>query len=229
MKRKADGEELVVLNVGGSFFTTCRQTILQSSDYFPHSLLTRLFDNPQLRDREGNIFIDADPETFRFILSIVRRPTLIGFVPPGMTPHSWLAELDYWGLTPPQHGSPIEGEVEDMGKEIRSQISRNEEQVIALMLKKTGYYGMEGKTRQAVLYVPFGVCALPWGTDMALFIVENKSSMIDRLREMMLNSTIAINTHGKENKIILHYKFDGEAYTSTAVDTLVVKITFIYK
>jgi hypothetical protein len=65
-----DGEDDVVdLNVGGSFYSTTRTTLLRYD-----SMLSRMFSGRhELKRRpDGRIFIDRDGELFKFVLQFLR-------------------------------------------------------------------------------------------------------------------------------------------------------------
>jgi len=61
---------VVVVNVGGMLFTTALSTLRR----FPDSLLGSMFSGRHqiLRDKDGHLFIDADPTLFRYILEFLR-------------------------------------------------------------------------------------------------------------------------------------------------------------
>ncbi|DBB03558.1 hypothetical protein WJX82_011164 [Trebouxia sp. C0006] len=61
---------IVSLNVGGTSFTTSRDTLCKDS----HSMLARMFSGSLLsrRDEKGRVFLDRDPKHFRLILNYLR-------------------------------------------------------------------------------------------------------------------------------------------------------------
>lgn len=65
---------VVVINVGGTLFTTALCTLRR----FPDSLLGSMFSGRHqvLRDKDGHPFIDADPVCFRHILEYLRTETI---------------------------------------------------------------------------------------------------------------------------------------------------------
>ena len=69
-RRRAASEGRVVLNVGGTLFTTSKTTLVGSSAYF-ESLFSDKWTNND-GDDEEDIFIDQDPEAFRVLLSYMR-------------------------------------------------------------------------------------------------------------------------------------------------------------
>jgi hypothetical protein len=66
---------IVTLNVGGSIYTTTLATLTSSGEgnYFSCLLSDRF---PTLRDANGNIFVDRDGKTFRYILNFLRTGAL---------------------------------------------------------------------------------------------------------------------------------------------------------
>ena len=63
---------ILSINVGGKVFQTLKSTFNtpHSGEYFRNLLFSDRF--PQLRDAHGNVFIDRDPELFRYILEYLR-------------------------------------------------------------------------------------------------------------------------------------------------------------
>lgn len=61
---------VVIVNVGGTLFTTALSTLRR----FPDSLLGSMFSGRHqiLRDEDGHPFIDADPIYFRYVLEYLR-------------------------------------------------------------------------------------------------------------------------------------------------------------
>ena len=66
--------EIINLNVGGTKFSTSRQTLTQISDTFFTGLLSGRIMT--FRDDTGAIFIDRDPVLFRVILNYLRNRSL---------------------------------------------------------------------------------------------------------------------------------------------------------
>jgi len=66
--------DIVQLNVGGTRFTTSRQTLTQLQDTFFSGLLSGRIQS--FKDAEGAIFIDRDPQLFRLILNYLRNRAL---------------------------------------------------------------------------------------------------------------------------------------------------------
>jgi len=66
---QGSAQELVI-NVGGTFFSTTSDTL----GCFPDSLLNNMIggEDVPLRDKHGNIFIDEDPSDFMFVLKALR-------------------------------------------------------------------------------------------------------------------------------------------------------------
>lgn len=66
--------DIITLNVGGRRFATSRQTLTWVPDSFFSSLLSGRI--PSLKDEDGAIFIDRDPDTFVPILNYLRTKTV---------------------------------------------------------------------------------------------------------------------------------------------------------
>uniref|UniRef100_A0A8C7XN68 BTB/POZ domain-containing protein KCTD3 n=1 Tax=Oryzias sinensis TaxID=183150 RepID=A0A8C7XN68_9TELE len=82
--------EIVQLNVGGSRFSTSRQTLMWIPDSFFSSLLSGRIST--LRDETGAIFIDRDPTAFAPILNFLRTKELDLSV--------LRHEAEFYGITP---------------------------------------------------------------------------------------------------------------------------------
>jgi len=67
---KMTSPTLIDLNVGGSFFTTTKQTLTAVSNSFLSSLIEGRI--PSTRDREGRYFIDRDGRLFSYVLQFLR-------------------------------------------------------------------------------------------------------------------------------------------------------------
>lgn len=64
-------DQIVELNVGGTFFTTIRSTLCRD----PSSMLACMFSGdmtPSTKDKEGRFFIDRSGEHFGTILAYLR-------------------------------------------------------------------------------------------------------------------------------------------------------------
>lgn len=68
------GSEIINLNVGGTKFSTSRQTLTQVQDTFFTGLLSGRIQT--FKDEDGAIFIDRDPQLFRLILNYLRNRSL---------------------------------------------------------------------------------------------------------------------------------------------------------
>ena len=69
--RMRTGDEFL-LNVGGKIFATTKDTLCSSR----YSKLTRMVrgEDKQQFDKDGNLFIDANPKYFSFVLDGLRKP-----------------------------------------------------------------------------------------------------------------------------------------------------------
>ena len=90
--------QVITLNVGGTVFTTTIATLTK----YPNSLLAAMFNQeserpPARKDDNGNFFIDAEPEPFKFILRFLRRGKLSAYID-GRTLEQLEWEADYYGL-----------------------------------------------------------------------------------------------------------------------------------
>ena len=90
--------EVITLNVGGTLFTTTVATLTK----YPNSLLAAMFKPeskrpPARKDKEGNFFIDGEPEPFKMILFFLRRGKLTEDII-GCTLQQLEVEADFYGL-----------------------------------------------------------------------------------------------------------------------------------
>uniref|UniRef100_A0A8C0RS20 BTB domain-containing protein n=2 Tax=Canis lupus familiaris TaxID=9615 RepID=A0A8C0RS20_CANLF len=91
----AGSAEIVQLNVGGTRFSTSRQTLMWIPDSFFSSLLSGRIST--LRDETGAIFIDRDPAAFAPILNFLRTKELdLRGVSINVLRH----EAEFYGITP---------------------------------------------------------------------------------------------------------------------------------
>ncbi|XP_040841612.1 BTB/POZ domain-containing protein KCTD3 isoform X3 [Ochotona curzoniae] len=91
----AGSGEIVQLNVGGTRFSTSRQTLMWIPDSFFSSLLSGRIST--LRDETGAIFIDRDPAAFAPILNFLRTKELdLRGVSISVLRH----EAEFYGITP---------------------------------------------------------------------------------------------------------------------------------
>jgi hypothetical protein len=87
--------DIINLNVGGSRFSTSRQTLCSIPDSFFSSLLSGRI--PTCRDEIGALFIDRDPDLFKKILSFLRTKELdLNGVDVSALRH----EAEFYGITP---------------------------------------------------------------------------------------------------------------------------------
>jgi len=90
---------IIILNVGGTIYSTALQTLISNSNTLFSSLLRTL-----PRDRDGNIFIDRDPFYFRYIVDSLR----LGEIQHPFKSNSYDAirlwkEIDFFRLLAPGH------------------------------------------------------------------------------------------------------------------------------
>ncbi|XP_038667615.1 BTB/POZ domain-containing protein KCTD3 isoform X2 [Scyliorhinus canicula] len=91
----AAAAEIIQLNVGGTRFSTSRQTLMWIPDSFFSSLLSGRIST--LRDETGAIFIDRDPTAFAPILNFLRTKELdLRGVNINVLRH----EAEFYGITP---------------------------------------------------------------------------------------------------------------------------------
>ncbi|XP_026234666.1 BTB/POZ domain-containing protein KCTD3 [Anabas testudineus] len=87
--------EIIQLNVGGTRFSTSRQTLMWIPDSFFSSLLSGRIST--LRDETGAIFIDRDPTAFAPILNFLRTKELDLR---GVNISTLRHEAEFYGITP---------------------------------------------------------------------------------------------------------------------------------
>jgi hypothetical protein len=108
---------IVHLNVGGTRFTTSRQTLLGGgnphggTDTFFTSLLSGRISSQ--RDENGAIFIDRDPDLFKVILNYLRTRTLS--TSGGMDVKQVLHEAEYYGIAPLVKQLSLCADIDDSG------------------------------------------------------------------------------------------------------------------
>eukprot|EP01062_Namystynia_karyoxenos_P048453 TRINITY_DN36879_c0_g1_i1.p1 TRINITY_DN36879_c0_g1~~TRINITY_DN36879_c0_g1_i1.p1 ORF type:complete len:367 (+),score=63.09 TRINITY_DN36879_c0_g1_i1:73-1101(+) len=92
-----EGGEVVELNVGGQLFASTRSTL--TTGPAADTMLSAMISGPvpAVRDREGRLFIDRDPEPFRLILSCLRGRMSAPRLPPGECLRA-AEEADYYGF-----------------------------------------------------------------------------------------------------------------------------------
>ena len=75
--RADSGQDIIHLNVGGTLYTTTRETLTK----YPESRLHAMFkDNPTVicpKDERGNYFINRDGKTFQFILQFLSEESVL--------------------------------------------------------------------------------------------------------------------------------------------------------
>ena len=87
--------DIINLNVGGSRFSTSRQTLCSIQDSFFSSLLSGRI--PTCRDETGALFIDRDPDLFKKILNFLRTKELdLNGVDVAQLRH----EAEFYGIVP---------------------------------------------------------------------------------------------------------------------------------
>ena len=89
--------EIINLNVGGTKFSTSRQTLTQIPDTFFTGLLSGRIMT--FKDDTGAIFIDRDPQQFRVILNYLRNRSL-SLEEPSVNLKELKHEAEFYGLAP---------------------------------------------------------------------------------------------------------------------------------
>jgi hypothetical protein len=236
MKRSRPDTTLIRLNIGGEMMTTTMNTLVSSVDFFPNSLLAVMFSKSDTIpiDEDGCFFIDADIKIFRHIINVLRRPSLIEYVPPTIGAAQWREELDYWGLaridtldeTAARIKSLEELSMQELGGVIKKQILQNELTAIKYIFETTGYFKQTGKTRHSTLYIAMDRFALPWGVDLGRYVNEHEAILTAQLKLMLGKCDVTIKPHTKSMRSH-NYIFNGESYCSHEVPTMIISMTFI--
>ena len=103
-------EDIILLDVGGTLFSTCRSTLTRyGSPFFASLLLNAPTGN-------GSYFIDRDPKIFGLILEALRNPALLIHPDSSLMYKRLLSELDFYGL-PSTLVSPAESKASDDTKD----------------------------------------------------------------------------------------------------------------
>lgn len=93
-----ESNDIIKLDVGGSYYTTARATLLSE----PDTMLSAMFSGnfALKKDSKGRIFIDRDGDAFQYILNYLRDKVLL--VPPAQEPYYLLRlyiEARYFSIT----------------------------------------------------------------------------------------------------------------------------------
>ena len=92
-QNKYNENNIIKLNVGGTKFETTLLTLTK----YPESKLGKLFISETRiklkRDIDGNVFLDRDPESFKYILRFLRSGKI-----DGAYPRHALNELEFFGI-----------------------------------------------------------------------------------------------------------------------------------
>lgn len=227
--------EIITLNIGGTLHSTLRKTLSESKQFFPRSLLARMFcprmKRCVLEDSEGRVFIDKDIRNFLPILNVLRLPGLIEDIPEHLSGASWKAELEYWGLLERAEMDneanlvkPLqEMSMKEVSDKLRKDIAQNEESVIKHVLESTGYYGQEAKKRKTELYIPIGCHTLPWGSDLGEILKADSLHFTELFKKLLGVNDVSIKQDG--HKKALTYLFQGKSYTTPETKTMTVSFT----
>jgi hypothetical protein len=245
MKRTADtalesGARVVCIDAGGTVFRTTRQTLLKSALHFPHSGLAALVTRDEDDDGGGDvdhISVDTDPELFRHVLQLVRRPALaLAAPPPFVWTEAWRAELDYWGLG--EHCLTVEERaaeqqqrqqrrnlraLQQIGEEARAQVQDNEVLAVRELLDQSGYTASRDKGRETTLRVPLEKHPLPnGGGDLGLFLLKNAKQVDALLASCLQTCSVAIDRERHHTP----YTFAGQSYNPKDTKTMFVTLKF---
>lgn len=102
IKKQFQPGEIITLNVGGKIFATAIETLQQQING-KDTVLSAMFSGrfELTKDKHGNIFIDRDGTTFRYILNYLRvGGDVKKFIPPKNEQHlqELILEAEYFGL-----------------------------------------------------------------------------------------------------------------------------------
>ena len=87
------GEAPITLNVGGTLYKTLASTLVSKSPFFKD-----VFDSITEEERQGEIFVDRDPEPFGYVLSYLRTGVLVMGEASAHMLGAVLLEADYYGI-----------------------------------------------------------------------------------------------------------------------------------
>lgn len=71
-KLKKAGSEMVMLNVGGTVFTTSRSTLLEAAEGTPLQIMFSGDHGDAVAADDDSYFLDRDPEVFKYVLNYLR-------------------------------------------------------------------------------------------------------------------------------------------------------------
>lgn len=230
MKRKftndSDSDIIITIDASGKHFKT-RLSTLRDVRYFPNQLFSIFFgtNDWQLIYEEGGgvYFIDYDPVIFRHLLNLLRMPHLVNHLPIDVHKEVWQYSLEKWGFTEPGLNEKImedqiykETSLKMLVEKIKNQIQENEECVIRIILKESGYYDSNNKSRHIQIYIPVDRYELPWKEDLGHYLMNptNKASLIQQVNDLFTPLKTDINIV-KSNAKVHHYTFSHIEYSTS--------------
>lgn len=95
----AEDGAILRLNVGGTLFTTTYATVRVSKGSYLERLVAKNGFRAPMRDADGAVFVDRDPETFKIVLDFLRRGSRLALQ--SCTGELWLRlwdDAEFYGL-----------------------------------------------------------------------------------------------------------------------------------
>ena len=237
MKRKNDDspDTIVHIDACGRDFKT-RLSTLRDVRYFPNQLFAVFFGSnlwQEELDSEGKYFIDYDSTVLRHLFNLLRMPHLIHHLPVDIHKEVWLYSLEKWGFTESTLSERLnekiykETPLKLLVEQIKNQIQENEEYVIKTILRESGYYDSNNKTRHTQIYIPVDHYELPWKEDLGHHLMNptNKASVIQQIHTLFTPLKIDINTV-KSNAKLHKYQFASKDYCTSEGKHLILDLEF---
>ena len=98
-------DDVISLNVGGESMTCLRSTLCQIDGSLLATMFSGRWEDRLTKDKDGNVFLDYDPECFKFILNYLRAKKMqsperqaIILSPPQEKKNDYWILIDYLGL-----------------------------------------------------------------------------------------------------------------------------------